>query len=382
MHETVKLMTHVACCVSLLFHHLDTASLSTQCYSTFWLFALSWISAFLRENAGGGMAGRKQLEGIRSMTTAGSVEANHAQLIALLKAACARSPPCTHELCKVAVLCGAFCRRVAVLDAIPASDVARYCETLCTTINDVSSPMQITLFAYPLGEAESLRISRRLCYRQQLDNLTKNVPASRWDIERIACCIGGLSLFERAPVRSGNCRVPVKRIREGAETSGDGGAVAVRWQQPLRDPISLSVIKIPARGVHCQHREMFDLTAFVRSAQVVSVRRGDVLDGCSNPKWASNSGNAVTLPAALCPICGRSIPLKDIRVDEGITRAMAHYSDNGGTLSSDSTVVWDVATASYAVVGRSADVRSADVYVDSDDTILAQQLSTGVVVDQ
>ncbi|AAZ10359.1 hypothetical protein, conserved [Trypanosoma brucei brucei TREU927] len=327
------------------------------------------------------MPHRKLLQEIRSMSSAASVEAERSQLVSLLKSECSRSPPSLHDLCKVSMLCGAFCRRLATLDTIAASDVAKHAESLSSSINCSAPSAQVPLFAYALGEVEGLRNTRRLRYRQRLDDLTKGVPASRWDTEHITRCITELSLFEKLPARRRNDQGPPKRVCGESDIGGGSGPVAVRCQLPLRDPISLSVIATPARGVLCQHHEVFDLSAFVRTVQLVAVRRGESVDGALIQRWGTggvgaglgSSSDSDSSPAANCPFCGKYTSLQNVRVDEALAEAMARYSGNGGVLSVDCVVVWDMQSGSYNVMEKQAEVRPVCVKMEGDVMMEAEQ---------
>ncbi|RNF12492.1 uncharacterized protein Tco025E_06561 [Trypanosoma conorhini] len=304
------------------------------------------------------MLGRGFLCEIRSMDTTDAVEDVHKRLLKVLKDEFERQTPSTHSLCQCSVLCGAFCRRLATLDASGVKDAVKYVELLRLELSSRLSPVQeASFFAYALGEIEAFSTMRRVRYRQRLDALTKSVPASRWDVEKITDVMQELSASDWRPEAVRGYHEVVKRPREVGEGGSDGVPMPVRWRLPLRDPISLLVIAVPARGSLCRHKEVFDMVAFVRATQQAVLRRRECVEETANPRWGS--GGDEDLPALACPVCGRAAPLHSVRVDEPILEAMRQHAARGGTLSSDDCVVWDDSRSAYDVVEAPAAARVA-----------------------
>ncbi|ESL09405.1 hypothetical protein TRSC58_02872 [Trypanosoma rangeli SC58] len=305
------------------------------------------------------MLGRGFLYEIRFMDTANAVEDVHKRLLKVVKDEFGRQTPSTHSLCQCSVLCGAFCRRLAMLDASVIRDAVKYVELLRSELSSLVSPVQeASFFAYAMGEIEAFCTMRRVAYRQRLDALTKSVPASRWDVENITNVMKDLSASSWRPQSIRSYHEVVKRPREIGDTGSDGVPMAVRWRLPLRDPISLVVITIPARGSLCRHKEVFDMTTFVRATQRAALRQRECVEETANPRWGSGSDEA--LPAVACPICGRAAPLHGVRVDELIMGAMRQHAAEGGTLSPDDCVVWDDSRSAYEVVKAPAATPVAD----------------------
>ncbi|KAF8276244.1 hypothetical protein C4B63_23g206 [Trypanosoma cruzi] len=295
------------------------------------------------------MLGRDFLCEIRSMDTANVVEDVHNRLLKVLKDESARPTPSTHGLCQCSVLFGAFCRRLAVLDASVVKDAIKYVESLRSELIRVVSPVQeASFFAYAMGEIEAFSTMRRVKYRQRLDDLTKSIPASRWDVEKITEVMRDLSATWWRPENVRTYHELVKRPRDVLDAGSDGVPMAVRWRLPLRDPISLGAIMIPARGSLCRHKEVFDMATFVRATQQTVMRRREVVEETANPRWVS--GGEEELPSAACPICGRAAPLHSVRVDERIMEAIRQHAAKGGNICSDDCVVWDDSRCAYDVV--------------------------------
>lgn len=271
----------------------------------------------------------------------------------------ARKPPSTHGLCQCSMLCGAFCRRLAALDVSVVRDAASYVDSLCAAVNSAASPSQVaTLFAYAMNEIEAFRTTRRAVYRRRLDDLTKSIPAFRWDVEKVTNAVrelattGGM-LGSRRVRHSAR-----KRPRGGVGADDEAAPEAVRWRLPLRDPVTLGVIAIPARGLLCRHKEVFDLASFVRATQQALTRRGEFVEGAKGPKWCF--GGDDTQPSAGCPVCGRATPLHSICIDEGIVEAMRRHTATGSRVCADDCVVWDDLKCVYEVAERSAVVCQSD----------------------
>ncbi|KAH8605380.1 MIZ SP RING zinc finger [Trypanosoma vivax] len=326
------------------------------------------------------MTSQKLLLEVRSMSSADSVGSLLARIISLVKSEISVYPLRTHELCKISMVCGAFCRSLAVLDCVPATDVAKHAQLLSSAFGDLPSSAQATVFAYAIGEVEGLRTTRRLSTRQRINDLTRTVPASLWNVERITACLRELSLFEKSPHARKQSHGPSKRSRDAFETGTEGVLETVRWQQPLRDPLSHDVITIPARGLLCQHHEVFDLRSFVRAVQQVAVRSGDAVEMVMGQHWSTGcngmGGRADdAVLAAPCAFCGQSIGLQSVRVDESIMEAMQRHLDNGGVLVVEGSVVWDAASEVYCIIERKKPAEEAKVEVVVTDDTLASETS-------
>ncbi|KEG14061.1 hypothetical protein DQ04_00641050 [Trypanosoma grayi] len=301
------------------------------------------------------MLGQELLHEIRSMDSTSAVTSAHSRLLKCLRDVSAHRIPSTHGLCQCSMLCGAFCRRLAVLDVSVVHDSAEYLAPLRAALDSVASPTQeATLFAYAVGEIETLRTTRRATFRQRIDDLTKSVPPTRWDVERIAALVRELSAAERRSTQPSASRALGKRQRDGSDAGTEsGGPVAVRWRLPLRDPITLGAVVIPVRGAACQHQEVFDLESFVRATQQALARREESVEEVASHKWggcgSSTSSSSEIAPCTACPVCGRATTLHSLRVDEDIIEAMRQHTEKGGRLGPNDCVVWDATTRAYCV---------------------------------
>ncbi|ORC93435.1 uncharacterized protein TM35_000013120 [Trypanosoma theileri] len=308
------------------------------------------------------------LHEIRSMDSDSAVETAHGRLLKYVEEEAARHPPLTHNLCQCSMLCGAFCRKLASLDVSIVTDAVRYVDSLLSLLKKmVPSSLESTLFAYAFGEIETFRTMRHVTCRHRIDDLTRSIPAFRWDIEKITTALKELSTSEKRTENTHALIGGKKRPREGNDVSGVGSApVAVRWRLPLRDPISMSVITIPARGLSCQHQEIFDLGTFVRATQQVVTRRAESIEDAAGQKWedGGSGGSSGGLQSAVCPVCGKATPLHSVRVDEEIMETMRQYTQKGGVLSAEDCIVWDATTSSYCIAKRPSEARESEEKVD------------------
>ncbi|KAG5473903.1 hypothetical protein LSCM1_04538 [Leishmania martiniquensis] len=232
------------------------------------------------------------------------------------------------QLKQVSLLCGAFCRRVehVLRTTYTYADVdeATHCGLASAHLSAYMTQLtkELQLFNTPavnrlLGEAtkaSALSTSTlsaspvdcvlsygigdlcdyRLCRRQRAQAYLQQLVAQpQWNAAAITQVIVSLNETLSTPVDV------------FALCSGDEGVVATCVVTPLRDPISQTVIRIPARGDKCVHLELFDLESFVQATQQHSFNTVDV--------------------GAPCPICSRATHLSHIRVDMQALEAMSNY---------------------------------------------------------
>ncbi|KAH9598892.1 zinc finger protein [Trypanosoma melophagium] len=311
------------------------------------------------------MSSWELLHEIRSIDSDSGVETAHRKLLKYVKEEAARHPSLTHNLCQCSMLCGAFCRKLASLDVSIVTDAIRYVDSLLLALkNVVPSSMESTIFAYAFGEIETFRRMRNVTCRHRIDDLTRSIPAFRWDIEKITTALRELSTTEESTEKTQSLIGRKKRPREENDVSGTGLApVAVRWRLPLRDPISMSVVTIPVRGLSCQHQEVFDLGTFVCATQQIVTRRAESIDGAAGQKW-EDGGSGSGLHSAACPVCGKATPLHSLRVDEQIMETMKQYTQKGNVLSAGDFIVWDASTSTYCIEERPSGAHESEEKVD------------------
>ncbi|KAG5490303.1 hypothetical protein JKF63_00423 [Porcisia hertigi] len=230
------------------------------------------------------------------------------------------------QLRQVSLLCGAFCRRVEhvlrttyayadVDDAnccgIATVHVSAYMAQLAEELQRFKTPAVDQLVAaaasktnalsastssvdcvlsYGVGDLCDYRVCRCKRARAYLQQL---LAQPQWNTAAIAQVIVSLNETFATPGDTFSM------------CTSDEAVKATCVVTPLRDPISQTVIRIPARGESCVHLEMFDVESFVQATQQRSFNTVDV--------------------GAPCPLCSRKVLLSSIHVDRRALEAMRSY---------------------------------------------------------
>ncbi|KAK7200239.1 MIZ/SP-RING zinc finger containing protein [Novymonas esmeraldas] len=155
--------------------------------------------------------------------------------------------------------------------------------------SSVSSPVDCVL-SYGVGDLRDYRLCRRKRAQSYLQQL---LVQPQWNTSAITQVIVTLSETLATPADT------------FALCAGDEAVQATCVVTPLRDPISQTVIRIPARGETCVHLELFDLESFVQATQQRAFTAVDA--------------------GAPCPLCSRTVHLATVRVDTRALEAMQCY---------------------------------------------------------
>ncbi|KAG5499118.1 hypothetical protein GH5_03822 [Leishmania sp. Ghana 2012 LV757] len=295
------------------------------------------------------------------------------------------------HLKQVSLLCGAFCRRVehvlrstytyadvdeATHRGLASVRVSAYMTQLTKELQHFNTPAVNRLLA-AVTKASALSTTRlsvspvdcvlsygigdlcdyRLCRRKRAQNYLQQLLAQpQWNAAAITQVI--VSLNETLSTQVDTFEV----------CTGDEGVVATCIVTPLRDPISQTLIRIPARGDKCVHLELFDLESFVQATQ-------------------QRSFNAVDVGAP-CPICSRAAHLSSIRVDTRALEAMRIYDrasatsavssslpDMSSPLTADCALEWNTETRTVTVVPgrRGASTGESSVGEDHEESATASR---------
>jgi hypothetical protein len=189
------------------------------------------------------------------------------------------------------------------------------------------SPVDCAL-SYATGDLDDYRLYRRIRAHDYLHQL---LAQPQWNTASIAHVI--VTINETLSVPADAFEL----------CTGDDAVEATCVVTPLRDPISQTVLRIPARGARCVHLEMFDVESFVQATQQRSLGTVDV--------------------GGPCPLCGQFVSLSSIRVDTRAMAAMADYEkqsegdsdDRGnasahGPLTADCALEWNTEQHTVRVV--------------------------------
>ncbi|KAG5474197.1 hypothetical protein CUR178_04310 [Leishmania enriettii] len=295
------------------------------------------------------------------------------------------------HLKQVSLLCGAFCRRVehvlrstytyadvdeATHRGLASVRVSAFMTQLTKELQHFNTPAVNRLLA-AATKASALSTTRlsvspvdcvlsygvgdlcdyRFCRRKRAQtNLQQLLAQPQWNAAAITQAI--VSLNETLSTQ----------VDTFAVCTGDEGVVATCIVTPLRDPISQTLIRIPARGDKCAHLELFDLESFVQAAQ-------------------QRSFNAVDVGAP-CPICSRAAHLSSIRVDTRALEAMRSYErassasavssslpDLSSPLTADCALEWNTETRTVTVVRgrRGASTEESSVGEDHEESATASR---------
>ncbi|KPA80674.1 hypothetical protein ABB37_04855 [Leptomonas pyrrhocoris] len=160
-----------------------------------------------------------------------------------------------------------------------------------------SSPVDCTL-SYATGDLNDYCLYRRLRAHDYLQQLLAQPQCNTASITRVIVTINE------------TLSAPVDAFELCA---GDEAVETTCVVTPLRDPISQTVMRTPARGSNCVHLEMFDVENFVKATQQRSLGTVDV--------------------GGPCPLCSQFISLAAIRVDRRAMEAMEEYEKFNGDSS-------------------------------------------------
>ncbi|CAG9577993.1 conserved hypothetical protein [Leishmania major strain Friedlin] len=270
------------------------------------------------------------------------------------------------QLKQVSLLCGAFCRRVehvlrttyTYADVDDASHgglstvhVSAYMAQLTKELQRFNTPA-VNHFLAAATKTDALSTSTlyvssvdcvlsygigdlcdyRLCRRKRAQAYLQQLLAQpQWNAAAITQIIVSLNETLSTPVDP------------FAVCTSDESVEATCVVTPLRDPISQTVIRIPARGEKCVHLELFDVESFVQATQQRSFNTVDV--------------------GAPCPLCSRTVHLLSIRVDTRALEAMRSYeraataavsssssSDAPPPLTADCALEWNTDSRTVMVV--------------------------------
>lgn len=205
-----------------------------------------------------------------------------------------------------------------------------------------SSPVDCAL-SYATGDLDDYRLYRRIRAHDYLQQL---LAQPQWSTASIAHVIVTINETLATPLDAFDL------------CTGDEAVEATCIVTPLRDPISQTVIRIPARGASCVHVELFDVESFVKATQQRSLGAVDV--------------------GGPCPLCGQFVSFSALRVDRRAMAAMAQYeatatSTAGGTarpppLTADCALEWNTEKHTVRVVqGRRTAVDESMALADDGD---------------
>ncbi|KPI87705.1 hypothetical protein ABL78_3178 [Leptomonas seymouri] len=186
-----------------------------------------------------------------------------------------------------------------------------------------SSPVDCAL-SYATGDLDDYRLYR--CLRAN-DYLQQLLAQPQWNTASIAHVIMTIDETLSDPVDTFDLCM------------GDEAVETTCVVTPLRDPISQTVIRIPARGSKCVHLEMFDVESYVKATQQRSFGTVDI--------------------GGPCPLCSKFVSLSAIRVDKRAMEAMKQYeklhedsadTPSGMALDADCALEWNTERRTVRVV--------------------------------
>lgn len=178
--------------------------------------------------------------------------------------------------------------------------------------------------AYGLGEA---RDYYHLLHEQAKKRVAAALSGS-WVVEDVVSALLDVSMFQeeehecyiRRAASASAASESVGDVTLGekiavGDESGTAGVELACCRCPLRDPLSHTLIILPARGRSCSHLEFFDARNFVLAAH----------NSTAGVKSRGSSLLAAPHPGMNCPFCKNYIRLDELRVDQRVTRAISAY---------------------------------------------------------
>ncbi|CAJ1010416.1 putative MIZ/SP-RING zinc finger containing protein [Leishmania naiffi] len=289
------------------------------------------------------------------------------------------------QLRQLSLLCGAFCRRVEHLlrTTYTYADVDDATHHGLATVHVSTYMTQLT---EELQRFNTPAVNRFLAAASE----TSAVSTSPWPVSPVDCVLsyGIGDLFDYRLCRRKRAQTYLQYLLAQPQWSaaaitqvivslnetlstpadpfsvctGDEAVEATLFVTPLRDPISQTVIRIPARGETCVHLELFDVESFVQATQQRSFSTMDV--------------------GAPCPLCSRTVHLSSIRVDAQALEAMRSYeraaaatavsstsSAAPSPLTAECALEWNTDTRTVRVVrgGRGASTGASAVGEDQEE---------------
>lgn len=223
-------------------------------------------------------------------------------------------------------------------------------EEIATWSSVGTAPVDCAL-SYATGDLSDYRLYRRMRAHDYLQQL---LAQPQWNTASITHVIVTINETLSTPLDTFDL------------CTSDEAVEATCVVTPLRDPISQTLMRTPARGAACVHLEMFDVENFVRATQQRSLGAVDV--------------------GGPCPLCGRFVSLSALRVDWRAMETMARYeaasaTDGNNTsegvpaLGADCALEWNTEKRTVTVVHgrRSAADASTALGEDAEEPNTAPQ---------
>lgn len=178
-----------------------------------------------------------------------------------------------------------------------------------------TAPVDCAL-SYATGDLNDYRLYRRMRAHDYLQQL---LAQPQWNTASITHVIVTINETLSAPVDTFDL------------CGGDEAVEATCVVTPLRDPISQTLMRTPARGAGCAHLEMFDVESFVKATQQRSLGAVDV--------------------GGPCPLCGQFVSLSALRVDWRAMETMARCEAAAtAPLSVDAALEWNTEKRTVTLV--------------------------------
>ncbi|KAK4153737.1 PINIT domain-containing protein [Chaetomidium leptoderma] len=131
-------------------------------------------------------------------------------------------------------------------------------------------------------------------------------------------------------------------VAEITKKASDPDVVATSQNLSLKCPLSYMRLKLPCRGVSCNHIQCFDATSYLQLQE-------------QGPQW-------------LCPICNKPAPFEQLAIDEYARQILAQTSESVEQVTIEPNGEWAVPGAKKKQVTPNHDAS----YVDDDEIVISE----------
>ncbi|AEO57449.1 hypothetical protein MYCTH_2138861 [Thermothelomyces thermophilus ATCC 42464] len=133
-------------------------------------------------------------------------------------------------------------------------------------------------------------------------------------------------------------------IAEITKSAGDPDVIATSQNLSLKCPLSYMRLKLPCRGISCNHIQCFDATSYLQLQE-------------QGPQW-------------LCPICNKPAPFEQLAIDEYARQILTQTPESVEQVTIEPNGEWAVPGAKKEVT---PDHETS--YLDDDDVVVSEEVT-------